>query len=101
MFNVTGLLPETVYGIRVRGLNTVGYGNWSHSITMATANATVPSVPGAVVLSHTSRYIIPPFSLMSCHVMCLVLCCSRTSLSVQWTPSEDLGLTIDSYILQL
>ena len=81
MYMDTGLMPETAYYYRVAAMNSVGMGEYSDGMTMATTEAsdTAPGVPTAVTAMETSD----------------------TEITVTWgSPASDGGADITGYMVQ-
>ena len=77
----TSLMPETMYYYRVAAMNSVGMGEYSDGMDMATTEATdtVPGVPTAVTAMETSD----------------------TEITVTWgSPASDGGADITGYMVE-
>src|SRR5262249_55385511 len=78
-YNVSGLQPDEQYEFRVAAVNGVGRGNYSAPVGARTLNVTVPSQPGPPVVSAADS----------------------SMLKLQWAPSQEQGIAIEGYALQM
>ena len=73
------IIPRSCYVFRVRGVNTVGVGEWSAPSISVKTMKTAPLPPGKVMLKG----------------------CTATLLSLYWAPSRPNGFPVTRYLLQV